>query len=80
MANSAPRTARSYVNEMNIAVKQAIVAAEDRTFWTNSGVDLASVVRAALNNVTGRGTQGGSTITQQYVRLAAGLKRGDVRT
>ncbi len=61
------------IDEMNAAVKQAIVAAEDRTFWRNRGVNLASVVRAAWNNMTGGSTQGASTITQQYVRIAAGL-------
>jgi membrane peptidoglycan carboxypeptidase len=61
-------------DEMNDAVKQAIVAAEDRTFWTNKGVDFRSVLRAAWNNLTGGKTQGASTITQQYARIAAGLK------
>jgi membrane peptidoglycan carboxypeptidase len=60
-------------DEMNDAVKQTIVAAEDRTFWTHDGVDLASVFRAAWNNATGGQTQGGSTITQQYARIAADL-------
>ena len=40
-------------DEMNDAVKQAIVAAEDRTFWTNEGIDFRGVVRAAWNNFTG---------------------------
>src|SRR5262249_28489384 len=69
---SVNRTILSY-EEMNDAVRHAIVAAEDRTFWSNSGVDLSSVARAAWNNVTGGPLQGASTITQQYVRLAAGL-------
>ena len=60
--------------EMNDAVKQGIVAAEDRTFWTNEGVDFGSVLRAAWNNLTGGTTQGASTITQQYARIAADLK------
>src|SRR5690606_24053450 len=59
--------------EINDAVKQAIVAAEDRTFWVNDGVDLRAVARAAWNNATGRAIQGASTITQQYARLVAGL-------
>jgi membrane peptidoglycan carboxypeptidase len=67
------RTILGY-DDMNAAVKQAIVAAEDRTFWSNSGVSLSSVVRAGWNNVSGGSLQGGSTITQQYVRTAAGLK------
>jgi len=61
-------------SELNDAVKQAIVAAEDRTFWTNDGVDLRGVLRAAWNNATGGELQGASTITQQYARLAAGLR------
>jgi membrane peptidoglycan carboxypeptidase len=61
-------------DEMNDAVKQSIVAAEDRTFWTNKGIDFAGVLRAAWNNVTGGQTQGASTITQQYARMAAELK------
>lgn len=61
-------------DEMNDAVKQAIVAAEDQTFWTNEGVDFGSVLRAAKNNVTGGQIQGASTITQQYARIAADLK------
>src|SRR5438046_2545634 len=40
-------------DEMNDAVRQAIVAAEDRSFWTNKGVDFTSVLRAAKNNITG---------------------------
>jgi len=55
-------------------VKDAIVAAEDQTFWTNEGVDINGVLRAAWNNITGGTIQGGSTITQQYARLAYELK------
>jgi len=61
-------------DEMNDAVKQSIVAAEDRTFWTNKGIDFWGVLRAAWNNVSGGQTQGASTITQQYARVAADLK------
>jgi len=60
-------------DEMNPAVKQAIVAAEDRTFWKHDGVDFTGVLRAAWNNMTGGTTQGASTITQQYARIAADL-------
>jgi membrane peptidoglycan carboxypeptidase len=67
------RTILSF-DEMNDAVKQSVVAAEDQTFWTNKGVDFASVLRAAWHNLTGGRTQGASTITQQYARLAADLK------
>ncbi|MGE5156130.1 MAG: transglycosylase domain-containing protein, partial [Betaproteobacteria bacterium] len=60
--------------QMNDAVKESVVASEDKTFWTNSGVDFGSVLRAAWNNFTGGQTQGGSTITQQYARLAFDLQ------
>lgn len=47
-------------------VGDAVVASENRTFWTDSGIDLRGIARAALNNVTKGTRQGGSTITQQY--------------
>ncbi|MCE0534524.1 penicillin-binding protein [Kineosporia rhizophila] len=49
-------------------VQQAVIAAEDNTFYTNSGVQWTSIARAALSTVTGGDTGGGSTITQQYVK------------
>ena len=61
-------------DEMNDPVVKSIVASEDQTFWTNAGVDLGGVLRAAWNNFTGGETQGGSTITQQYARLAFELQ------
>ncbi|WP_231605856.1 transglycosylase domain-containing protein [Micromonospora sp. HK10] len=60
--------------QMNDSAKQAIVAAEDRTFWTNKGVDFSGVLRAAWSNLTGGQRQGASTITQQYARVAADLR------
>jgi membrane peptidoglycan carboxypeptidase len=61
-------------DQMNDAVLKTIVASEDQTFWTNDGVDFGSVLRAAWNNFTGGDVQGGSTITQQYARLAFDLQ------
>lgn len=48
-------------------IGNAVVASEDRTFWTNSGVDLRGIARAFLNNARGGATQGASTLSQQYV-------------
>lgn len=48
-------------------VGDAVVASEDRTFYTNSGVDLKGIARALVNNLSGGATQGASTLTQQYV-------------
>ena len=48
----------------------ATVAAEDKSFWSNPGVDVLGIVRAIVSDVTNRGSgQGGaSTITQQLVK------------
>ena len=46
----------------------AIIAIEDRRFFTEAGVDPRAVLRAAVNNTSGGSTQGASTITQQYVK------------
>ena len=50
-------------------LKDAVVAAEDHSFWSHRGVDPQGLLRAALTNYQeGRVVQGGSTITQQYVK------------
>ncbi|HEX6261481.1 MAG TPA: PBP1A family penicillin-binding protein [Actinomycetota bacterium] len=50
-------------------MKDAVVAVEDQRFWTHGGVDLKAMIRAAAANVReGAIVQGGSTITQQYVK------------
>jgi len=54
-------------------VRDAVVATEDDTFYTNVGVDFKGIARAFVNNVTGGDTQGASTITQQYARASEGL-------
>jgi membrane peptidoglycan carboxypeptidase len=48
-------------------VGHAVVASEDSTFYQNSGVSPKGIARALVNNLKGGSTQGGSTITQQYV-------------
>ncbi|MFG2286952.1 transglycosylase domain-containing protein [Streptomyces sp. NPDC048595] len=49
-------------------VQYTFVAAENKTFFDDSGVDLKGTARGILNTLMGRGKQGGSTITQQYVK------------
>ncbi|MFI0731276.1 transglycosylase domain-containing protein [Streptomyces sp. NPDC021225] len=49
-------------------VQHAFVAAENKTFYDDPGIDPMGVARGLVNTVTGKGTQGGSTITQQYVK------------
>jgi membrane peptidoglycan carboxypeptidase len=64
-------------NRINITIDQvpdyvqhAVLAAEDRTFYTNKGISPTGIVRAFWNNLKGGSTQGGSTITQQYAKNA----------
>ena len=50
-------------------VINATLAAEDADFHTNPGVDIRGIVRAVNINLSGQGSSGASTITQQLVRL-----------
>lgn len=57
------------LKEVPEIMKEAVVASEDRTFWTNPGVDARAIARAMTSNVDAGGVaQGGSTITQQLVK------------
>ncbi|MER6127275.1 transglycosylase domain-containing protein [Streptomyces sp. NPDC001795] len=49
-------------------VQRTFVAAENKTFYQDAGVDLKGTARGILNTLSGKGAQGGSTITQQYVK------------
>lgn len=60
------------LDQISNTLKQAVVAAEDRSFYTHPGVSIKGIVRAALSNVqAGEVGQGASTITQQYARTFA---------
>jgi penicillin-binding protein 1A len=72
---------RIFLKEEEIApvMKHAIIAIEDRRFYTNEGVDLRGIARAFFQDVVQkRVVQGGSTITQQLVKNA--LAAQDDRT
>jgi membrane peptidoglycan carboxypeptidase len=57
------------IEEIPQHVQQAVIAAEDRTFYENSGFDPVGIARAAWSTVRGGEiTGGGSGITQQYVK------------
>jgi membrane peptidoglycan carboxypeptidase len=56
------------LDEMSDYVKYAAVAGEDRRFYNHGGVDVPSVVRAAIGQVMGSSSSGASTITMQLVR------------
>jgi membrane peptidoglycan carboxypeptidase len=58
------------LTDIPIEVQQAVLAAEDRDFYNHGGISPLGIGRAAFNNLTGGNTQGGSTITQQYAKIA----------
>jgi membrane peptidoglycan carboxypeptidase len=55
-------------DQIAVTMKAAIVAIEDRRFFSESGLDPRSIVRAVVNNGSGGSTQGASTLTEQYVK------------
>ena len=62
---------RQYVSIDKIPdyVKKAFIAIEDRTFYSNPGIDVWGILRAAFTNITsGRIVAGGSTISQQLIK------------
>ena len=57
------------VSRMPRQLIQAFVAAEDANFFKHKGIDIASIIRAAIKNIEAGGiVQGGSTITQQVAK------------
>ncbi|MCX6464912.1 MAG: transglycosylase domain-containing protein [Pseudonocardiales bacterium] len=52
-------------------VRDAVLAAENRDFYSDPGFDITGIARAVYNQLTG-GVGGGSTITQQYVKVVTG--------
>ncbi len=58
------------LSQVPVYVRQAVIAAEDRNFYTNPGFSFTGFARAVENNLQGGDLQGGSTITQQYVKNA----------
>ncbi len=58
------------INQVPVHVRNAVMAAEDRDFYSNPGFSITGFGRALSNNLFGNDIQGGSTITQQYVKNA----------
>ena len=56
-------------DEMPQNIKDAVVAAENRSFWTDRGISIRGMARAAWVIARGGTLQGGSTITQQYIKI-----------
>ncbi|QLJ05994.1 penicillin-binding protein [Streptomyces sp. NEAU-sy36] len=72
MVATGGETNRQIINYEDIPreMRYAVISQENKTFETDSGVDPAGIGRAIFNMARGGQTQGGSTITQQYVKNA----------
>ncbi len=62
------RTSIPYA-QMPQSIKDAVIAAENRDFWTDKGISPTGIARAAWYIARGKELQGGSTITQQYIKI-----------
>jgi len=60
------------LDQISQPMRDAVIAVEDHRFYEHGGIDPTGLLRALVNNAThrGGGTQGGSTLTQQYVKNA----------
>ncbi len=71
-------------DEIALSVRQATVAIEDKSFYNHPGVDFSALIRATLSTLSGKGVQGGSTLTQQLIKQiyfsdeAASANRGGI--
>lgn len=65
-------------DELPEHIVNATVAAEDRTFWTNDGIDYYAVAAAAVANLeAGEIVRGASTITAQVIKYAGSIKEAE---
>ena len=68
------------LEEISPNMQNAVLAVEDHRFYEHGGVDMRGLFRAFANNALTSDTQGGSTLTQQYVKnalLMDAVQRGD---
>ncbi|MFD7438060.1 transglycosylase domain-containing protein [Streptomyces sp. NPDC059861] len=72
MVSTGGETNRQIINLSQIPkdMQYAVISQENKTFQTDKGIDPKGIARAVFNMARGGETQGGSTITQQYVKNA----------
>ncbi len=58
------------LSDLPIYIPEATIAIEDKNFYHDFGISPTGILRAAWKTLTGQGLQGGSTITQQLVKVA----------
>ncbi|GGU36062.1 transglycosylase domain-containing protein [Streptomyces violascens] len=56
------------LEKVPVPIQHSFVALENKTFYDDQGVDFKGTTRGILKTLMGKGAQGGSTITQQYVK------------
>ncbi|WP_083976100.1 transglycosylase domain-containing protein [Kitasatospora azatica] len=64
-------------DQISPLIKSALVDIEDNRFYDHGAIDAKGVLRAISNNASGAGTQGASTLTQQYVKNVFVEEAGD---
>ncbi|HWG23426.1 transglycosylase domain-containing protein [Actinospica sp.] len=67
------------MSQISPNMPNALIAIEDSRYYQHGGIDLTGTVRAFFNDANGGGTQGGSTIAQQYVKNVLLLDAGTNR-
>ncbi len=68
------------LDEISMAMQNAVIAIEDKRFFAHGGVDVEGMARALVLNATTGSKQGASTLTQQYVKnvlIEEANRRGD---
>src|SRR5690606_5720206 len=71
------------LDEISPYLKNAQIAIEDERFYDHGGLDMRALSRALVSNATSESTQGGSTLTQQYVKMMLSeeaLRKGDTES
>jgi membrane peptidoglycan carboxypeptidase len=58
------------IDQIPDSVKKATIAIEDKNFYRHHGLDFVGITRAAFKTLSGQRLEGGSTITQQLVKIA----------
>ena len=58
------------LNDVSQHLIDALITIEDKDFYNHRGFKIEAIVRAGINNILNERTQGGSTITQQYIKNA----------
>ena len=67
------------LNEIPVHMQLAIIAIEDERFFEHNGIDMRSIARALYQTALGT-QQGGSTITQQLIKMSRGLQANDLES